>query len=84
MGSAQVLARMPGQLTLLPSVSEPNFYFFLRKDNFFSFPPQFPVAQGSTGSESFTQSSQCHDIKTYPFLRHHRARQDPNCPFSWG
>lgn len=56
MGSAQVLARMPGQLTLLPFISEPNFYFFLRKDNF-SFLPQFPVAQGSTGSESFTQSS---------------------------
>lgn len=35
MGSGQVLARISHQLTLPPSISEPNYYFFLGKANFF-------------------------------------------------
>lgn len=71
MDDAQALAKVPGQRTLVPFISEPNFYSFLGEVNSSSFLTQLPAAQGSTESISFTQSSLSHDLKFYPFLYFH-------------
>lgn len=71
MDDAQALAKVPGQRTLVPFISEPNFYSFLGEVNSSSFLTQLPAARGITESISFTQSSLSHDLKFYPFLYFH-------------
>lgn len=68
MGSGQVLDAASAHTTTLHFRT--NFYFFLGKANFFFFPYQLPVEQGSIGSIGFTWSSLSHDLKIYPFWRY--------------